>query len=367
MLQFLVPPEAWRHMLRATLRECTYLPDPIAKTYMRQYVLHRYRAKAVKFDAKYKELAQSPPTPRTTTTSPAAENTGSSTSTSIERQIRLRRSARKLLRLLEHANEGYKKALERVLMLSYGRVGTKQHKLYSALLRDTGETKQLNTNKDVEKVLAKHCGSRFNKDWQPPVALVEVLKVQRNAPYVQVDRSTRFKFNPRKQIPTVNSWLKPMPEVRLRNLKRQWYNRAKTAVLPPLDPSEWDILVGLLRGTVPWKAPVRRKKVSSPLTPPLAELSPLESFLLQGAQKGITFDPYVDERPHRITRRFMVRVWEKIYHRTPLPVETSHGIRYRFPTDRRSPPLTLAVRDEEASCLFDGVDQYGRIVESRTQ
>ncbi|QKX59792.1 uncharacterized protein TRUGW13939_06934 [Talaromyces rugulosus] len=365
MLQLLVPPEAWRHMLRATLRECTYLPDPIAKTYMRQYVLHRYRAKAAVFDAKYQELAQNLPMPQST--SPVAENTSTSTSTSIERQIRLRRSGRKLLRLLEHANEGYKKALERVLMLSYGRIGVKQHKLYSALLRDTGDAKQLNTNKDVEEILAKNCGCRFNKDWQPPKVLVEVLKAQRNSPYVQVDRSTRFKFNPKLQIPTLNSWLKPMPEVRLRNLKRQWYNRAKSSVLPPLDPSEWDILVGLLRGTVPWRPPVRRQKVPSPLTPPPTELSPLESFLLQGAQKGVTFDPYVDERPHRITRRFMVRVWEKIYHRSPLRVETPQGIRYKFPTDRRSPPLTLAVRSEEANCLFDGVDQYGRIVESRTQ
>ncbi|CRG89028.1 hypothetical protein PISL3812_06063 [Talaromyces islandicus] len=361
MLQLLVPPEAWRHMLRATLRECTYLPDPIAKTYMRQYVLHRYRSRAAVFHAKYQELAQNLPTPEST--NPVIKSTGS-TSTSIERQIRLRRSARKMLRLLEHANKGYKRALERVLMLSYGRIGPKQHKLYSALLRDTGGTKQLNTSKDVEELLAKKDGFRFSEDWEPPKALIEVLKVQRNSPYVKDDRTTRFRFSHIINIPKLNSWLKPMPDVRLRNLRRKWYNRAKTSVLPPLDPSEWDILAGLLQGTVPWKASVRRKRVPSLLEPPPAELSPLESFLLQGAQKGITFDPYVDERPHRITRRFMVRVWEKIYHRTPLSVETPYGTRYKFPTDRRSPPLTLAVKEEEASCLFDGVDKYGHVVES---
>lgn len=243
MLQLLVPPEAWRHMLRATLRECTYLPDPIAKSYMRQYVLHRYRSRAAVFDAKYQELAQNLSMPEST--NPVSKSTGN-TSTSIERQIRLRRSARKMLRLLQHANEGYKKALERVLMLSYGRIGPKQHKLYSALLRDTGGTKQLNTSKDVEELLAKNGGFRFNEYWEPPKALVEVLKVQRNSPYVKDDRTTRFKFSHIIKIPKLNSWLKPMPEVRLRNLRRKWYNRAKTSVLPPLDRSEWDILVGLL-------------------------------------------------------------------------------------------------------------------------
>lgn len=366
MLQLLVPPEAWRHMLRATLRECTYLPDPIAKTYMRQYVLHRYRSRVAVFNAKYQELTQPLPAPQST--SPVTKRTSSSnTATSIERQIRLRRSARKLLRLVGHANEGYKRALERVLMLSYGRIGPKQHKLYSALLRDTGGTKQLNTSKDVEELLDKEGGPRFSEGWEPPTALIEVLKVQNNSPYIQNDRSKRFRFDHDLKLPPLNSWLKPTPEARLRNLRRKWYYRAKTSVLPPLDPSEGDILVGLLRGTVPWKASVRRKKVPSLLMPPPTELTPLESFLLQGAQKGITFDPYVDERPHRITRRFMVRVWEKIYHRTPLSVETSNGIKYKFPTHRRVPPLALAVRDEDASCLFDGVDHQGHVPESDTQ
>ncbi|KAH8705933.1 hypothetical protein BGW36DRAFT_368404 [Talaromyces proteolyticus] len=344
----LAPPEAWRHMLRATLRECTYLPDPIAKSYMRQYTLDRYRNKI----AFFRSRENHDPTPSVRT-----ENNG----TSVERQIRLRRSAKSLLSLLKRANEGYKRPLERVLMLSYGRIGAKKYKLFSAFLRETGMSKQLVTDKDVREILAKDGGHKFSDNWQPPPALVSLLKTQQqSSKELLSDRTTRFRVTAQVKIPELTTCLKPTPKRRRERIRQQWYNRSKFGILLPLDAAEMEILYRLLHGTFPWKAPVRRKKITQPC-PADEKISPLESLLFDGPQKGVSFDSYVVERPHRVTRRFMQRIWEKIYHRTPLVQNTAKGPRYTFPVHRRAPRLTLAVKDEEVRDLFDGVDENGRL------
>lgn len=94
-------PTLWRSLFRATLRECSYLPDPIARDYMREHVVHRYRRSRI----------------------------------SHRSDPDLARSARHGLSVLQRANQGYQRPLEKVLFMSYGRTGKRRHELLAELMK----------------------------------------------------------------------------------------------------------------------------------------------------------------------------------------------------------------------------------------
>ncbi|KAI5284020.1 hypothetical protein KEM54_001641, partial [Ascosphaera aggregata] len=94
---------SWKKVLRSLIREAAYLPDPIARNYMRSYIHESYH-----FHWPH-VIPNSSATPHG--------------------QIVVERRARQLLSVLRRANEGYIKPLEKVLLLSYGRLGRRRYEL----------------------------------------------------------------------------------------------------------------------------------------------------------------------------------------------------------------------------------------------
>jgi hypothetical protein len=344
----LFPPEAWRHLLRATLRECSYLPDPIARKYMHKYVLDRYRRNSSSLSLSYdQKIRQSQ--------SQSEEYREKVKAASLERQKGLRKSAKKFLSLLQRANQGYPSVLERVLMLAYGRIGAKKYSLLCALIKDV---KDVNSSADVEELLKKASIPRFGDEWEAPEIFRALLKSQKQTPFGQTSRTIRFKVNDVVKVPKLNGWQLPMPEVRRKNIRKRFFNRARFGALPPLDSAELDVLRGLVSGTEPWQPPVRRTKTS----PSHATLSPLESFLLHGPQNGPSFSPFWAGRPHRLTRRFMNTMWEKIYNMIPQQETSAMGKpRFDFPNEWRGLLLTVPVKDENSLGIFDDVNNEGNV------
>ncbi|OKL61730.1 hypothetical protein UA08_03067 [Talaromyces atroroseus] len=271
---------------------------------------------------------------------------------SLERQKGLWKSARKILLLLRRASQGYHNSLEKVLMLAYGRVGAKKYSLLYALIRDVQEDKILNSNTDVEDLLRKVSIVRFGDEWEPPEVLTALLKSQNQVAFPQGAYMKRFKVNEVVKVPKLNSWQMPMPEVRRKNIRKRYFNRARFGALPPLDSAELNVLRGLISGAEPWKPPTRRATVSPP-----AALSPLETFLSDGPQNGLSFRKYVLGRPHRLTRRLMSSLWEQIYHLTPQRTTSAMGKpKFDFPNEKSGQPLTVSVKDEMSLGIFDSVD-----------
>ncbi|KAJ5176568.1 uncharacterized protein N7482_002445 [Penicillium canariense] len=262
----------WMSLLRATLRECSYLPDPIARGYMREYVVNRYR--------RSRQSHRSDP--------------------------ELARTARHGLSLLQRANEGYQRPLERVLLMSYGRIGKRRHELLAQLMKpqvpsDTDALKEL-----VAKPIA------FEDGWEPPEIVMSLAKSQMHNGILSTSRVRPALKNLQPPIPETNSWGRPVSRVRRVNIRKNWYGSTLETLLPPLPDAELRVLDGLIEGTVAW-APRPRKPAT--LTAPHEDNHGDESilkFLTEGPQKGHTFRDFANGRPHEITDRFMRRQWRRI-------------------------------------------------------
>ncbi|WEW57019.1 hypothetical protein PRK78_002478 [Emydomyces testavorans] len=258
----------WRHLYRSLLRECTYLPDPIATDYMRHYIRSGFR--------------ESVSTARIKGLKPIEE-------------FHLHRRFRKLLSLLHRANDGYLKPLERVLLLSYGRIGKRRRELMRPLLSS-------------EKGIPT-----FNDDWKPPSTLLALVKDQSRQGTVTALKIRRHikVFEP--PIPKENIWGRPTPFKRRVNIRRDWYGSLMESVLPMLPEQEWGILQDLATGRAPWTPPDRRKAPKVPEQDTL--LTP--EFLVLGPTKGPTFAAYLKGRPHHITRKLMENLWKTVCTLTP--------------------------------------------------
>lgn len=316
-------PTLWRSLFRATLRECTYLPDPIARDYMREHVVRRYR-RSQKSHRSDPDLA---------------------------------RSAKHGLSVLQRANQGYQRPLERVLFMSYGRIGKRRHDLLAELMkpqvpRDT---------KAVKELIAQPI--QFEDGWEPPETIISLAKSQMHNGVLSSSRIRPVLKNLNPPIPETNSWGKPVPQVRRVNIRKRWYGNMLESLLPPLPDSELRILDGLIQGTVDW-APRRRKPVEVITSHSEDEDNdPLLDFLTRGPQKGHTFRDFATGRPHEITDRFMRRLWRRISSLVPrmqYSVTTNKWF-FIWDTPKTMPQLAFEV-DTEADLdhIFGEADTKGK-------
>ncbi|GFF32692.1 hypothetical protein IFM58399_03297 [Aspergillus lentulus] len=328
----LIPPEQWRHLFRALLRECTYLPDPIARGYMHDYVVRRFRRYSDKSQSKLQD--------------------------DLHRQHLLRKTATQKLSLLKRANEGYSRPLEKVLRLSYGRNGKKRRDLLGVFIVPEVPPDAL----AVEGILKGP--SMFEDDWKPPTIVLDLLKSQlRNGVLSQLsDRSVVKTLEP--PIPKENSWGKPIAESRRRNIRKKWYYAVLDSLLPPLPDAELDTLHGLISGRIPWTPPKRRKAVGVPLDSP-SQASLDVAFLTEGPKKGPTFRDFVNGRPHQITRRFMQRLWRRIYCMVPRLEwdEKNQKHYFKWESVKPFPQISTVVEHGQVPGLFQKVDINGRLIQ----
>ncbi|KEY75500.1 hypothetical protein BA78_0812 [Aspergillus fumigatus] len=317
----LIPPEQWRHLFRALLRECTYLPDPVARGYMHDYVVRRFRRYSDKSQSKVQD--------------------------DLHRQHLLRKTATQKLSLLKRANEGYSRPLEKVLRLSYGRSGKKRRELLGVFIVPEVPPDAL----AVEGILKGP--SMFEDDWKPPTIVLDLLKSQlRNAVISQLsDRPVVKTLEP--PIPKENSWGKPVAKCRRRNIRKKWYYAVLDSLLPPLPDAELDTLHGLISGRIPWTPPKRRKAVGVPLDSP-SQTSLDVTFLTGGPKKGPTFRDFVNGRPHQITRRFMQRLWRRIYCMVPrLEWDEKNQKQYfKWESVKPFPNISTVVKHDQEPDLF---------------
>ncbi|KAL4927299.1 uncharacterized protein BDV17DRAFT_130797 [Aspergillus undulatus] len=327
-VQALYPPEKWRSLLRSLLRESSYLPDPIARSTCHDQVLRRFRRLHEERNPRVKQ--------------------------STERMKNLQRDARKSLSVLQRANEGYTRPLEKVLKFAYGRIGRRRVEMLENLLRT-------DSPQDSEAVSDLVKGpSRYGEGWRPPQALVDLLKSQRQNPAVSqfYDRPLVKAFEP--LVDEKNAWGRKMSLDRRKNIRRLWYKDVAQALLPPLPDAELEILEGLISRRVSWTPPRRRSKSHS--TPADAgDVDPrgqmLRKVLTDGPPKDETFAPYIDGRPHKITRRFMSRLWQRISCLVPRHHWDAEKGRHIFEWDKMAlPQLALSATEESSPRIFTGLN-----------
>ncbi|PYI09897.1 hypothetical protein BO78DRAFT_307340 [Aspergillus sclerotiicarbonarius CBS 121057] len=313
-----LPRKIWLHLFRALLRQCSYLPDPVARVNMQAYTIDRFRHNVQKNKRKRPDLL---------------------------RQNMLRKTAIQQLSLLSRANEGYSKPLEKVLQLAYGRRGKRRHELIQAFLAPAGE---------------KHM-AKFEDGWEPPSLMVHLLKAQNHNAMITLLNAGLYVKETEPNVPSENIWGRPLSKARRTNIRKEWYVRSQGNMFPPLLDAELEVLEGLMSGAIPWTPPKRRKAIET--SPPHVEPDiNLALFLKRGPSKGETFEKYVDGRPHVITRRFMQRLWKRLSCLVPRVKWDAANQKPMFTWDviHTGPQVAISTEESIAQQIFGGVDANGR-------
>jgi Complex 1 protein (LYR family) len=312
------------HLYRALLRECTYLPDSQARTYLRDHVIRSYRKYLPRDHSWRKQIP-------------------------FTRQVALMRRGRKWLSILRRANEGYLRPLQNVLLWTYGRKGRRRRELMAKLM----EQDIPQDHKAVEALSAK---DQYSRDWMPPSMLMALLRSQaRNTDGLDRIVTGSQNLKPKPGIPERNTWGRQMPEKRVKNLMRKWYAKQVDRLLPPLPEPELERLKALSDGKAGVsEGPIPRRKRA---TAGPAERDSLvnERLLLEGPPKSHTFAAYVQGRPHQLSSRLLRRIWLNVFSHVPVMTWDSAKEKWevKWNVKGRARPQVKEVSDDRLEILFD--------------
>jgi hypothetical protein len=354
------------HLYRSLLREASYLPLPQCRTFIKSHITTSFR----RYIPKYHEGT-------TRTGNPIF----------FSRQIELLHRGRKFLAGLKRANEGYILQLEKILRMTYGRIGPRRYTLL-----DTFTSKPATTSSD--KLASSPPDSPTNTTttasssttpaqsrreaqfqrailkWDIPPRLEALLKSQttQQSQFMRVGRRTpnvHLRFKP----PRTNIWGKPLPMCRYKNLKHEWYNSNVELALPPLPPKEYNDLHDLVSG----KTKITFADIPSLRRRPQArrstedqeqeEAAGQSSIILEGPKPGIRMKDYMCGRPHTITPRLLRHLLSRcVLKETPLiktavPEKSRTGLAFRWDDAQSSNRLDLgkmnaAVTNQQMNLLF---------------
>ncbi|KAK5174909.1 uncharacterized protein LTR77_000045 [Saxophila tyrrhenica] len=306
-----------RHLLRAILRECTYLPDKWARQWTAQRAISRFRSYEFKAWEHRKD-----------------ESYG-------ERLMKKEKEARSSLALLRRANEGERKCLLRVLFMAYGRVGKRRHELIEPLLRQNTPFISIETEAEDGEQLDRQ--DELTAEWQgnglgeppheqqderqhdiadkgkqsrtldlTPQFTALVMSQMKNAPPKLVRPNPRH-IQP--VIPERNTWLRPMPQKRIKNMKQKHYAYLLDRIQPPLPSEQWLRLRGLALGSI-HAEPVPARRGNARASPGLDEGNSALEMVVQRPKVPLTV--FGSKDGHALMQRFLRRVYTEVFSQCPM-------------------------------------------------
>ncbi|KAF2108893.1 hypothetical protein BDV96DRAFT_503785 [Lophiotrema nucula] len=357
------------HLLRALLRAATYLPDAHARTFLRRYIVHRF---------KVHQPAQN------ATSTAAVQNQeryfhggGRRRKPSVieERTRLMQRKARKGLNYLQRANQGHYACLQKILMLTYGRIGPRRYALLDKLLQPDSSPDgrdSLDESSPLQKLY--YSNKRFLQFFDAPAKISDSeISISISDRYSKL-RSTivtqrmsgisigRSMKSDKVIAPSKNAWQRAMPMSRARNIVRRWYAETMTKLLPPLPEHEWDELRAYATGQKRCEASIKRRtpvgNLSSQAT--LASQSAIDQGLVL-AKPSRALKPGGLSRPHAITPHFMRRMYGKILCLSCKLVWNEEYQKWSAIWGSRRSQNLRAYTLPADEVLFAGVDSLGKV------
>ena len=333
-------------LLRALLRECTYLPDPNARLFLRHHVILRFRANLSQTQGHqdFKEHRE------------ALKDVHSKP----QRHSQLLKEAQKALRTLQRANHGHNVPLLRVLATTYGQIGRRRHTLLQSLKAQDNPT---NTS-EVGRVLENLDDLATQNVPQISQKLEALAKAQcQNG---QDGFSLRPKLRRWKlRIPEKNEWGRPMPLRRVRNMRRKWYRMLLNAVMTPLPEGEWEYLRRMCTGETAFTGAIGRRRCAF-------SRDALEDGVEEIKRGDIGSQMYkIGKRrswPHELTQRHMRRMYKSLFLQCPLMRrDESHpsGWRVEWGSWKREQRLLLfhsSAHSNDVRGTFAGVTEDGLVI-----
>ncbi|KKY29876.1 hypothetical protein UCDDA912_g10189 [Diaporthe ampelina] len=349
------------HVYRGLLRQASYLP-PICQPYIRQQIISRFRRHAT----------DQPTCPQT------------------KRRVR---QARHDLRFLCAANNGLVDNLYRILLLVFGRTGSRRRLLVHALLRQDppADSARLEAaiahDADARTYTAKD-GSLAQRppDWLDKwdtrrlraLAASQAERGPAHSPRPDIKTS---QTDPAARLPRTNIWERPLPAALARSKLRKEYVRLINRVLPPLPASDWHTLRALALGHADSSALCQMP----PRRPPAAPLhgshgastqwrwhayaaEPVRSVgrASSRSQRGRTGHPVPGPHGqaaaiglHRYTPRVLRRLFAKIWEMTPT-MEARPGVEGKWDIAWGRMTKGVPVAAAAHAVFFDGAPEATR-------
>ncbi len=306
------------HLLRALLREASYLPDANARTYFRRHVVNRFRAYQPSWNATANADAQAVEKYR--------HRSAKRRHISIinDRTRAMQRKAQKCLNYLRRANLAEAPCLEKILLFTYGRIGKRKYALLEDLLRPDPAHAAAEPA-PLQKLY--HSNERYLSFFDAPTKqspthfVIDISDRYSRLKTVLRSQSQRGKIlgrhirRPHLLTPIHNIWERPMPIKRARNAVRKWYAETMTRLLPPLPNQEWDALLAMVKGEK-WISFTKRRTPAVDIHP---QPSQAEGQIIRRLQDALALDkPSRAERaagsnsPKTLTLRSMRRLYAKL-------------------------------------------------------
>jgi hypothetical protein len=381
--------ENTRHVFRALLRECTYLPDAASQKYIPRYIRWRFDNASESTAHLFRQIDAA------NTDASRRDEAAAVLDASLGK-------AYKGLSQLIRANEGEMKPLLRILRHTYGRNGPRRYELMRALVLPDADYVALPSDASQVPNPGSITTVAVPAALSPPpsvtsrnvvysispaysrLAAISSTQVQKN---IDTHRSRLISSI---SIPAKNAWGRSMPRVRVKNLVKKKYAKFLDAILPPLPEHEWKQLQALALGTEQFRGcKPRRKRPAG--CPPILMGSDLEKLVhisddfgeqrylsgdehISKADKILslsgddndrgywsTHDTWLDDdlavddsfdavledelkvrplnkhiggkdRGHRVTLRFMRRLWMAVFKQCPMlePDESAAGSARRW-------------------------------------
>ena len=278
------------HIYRALLRECTYLPDPNSRAYIKHWVHESFR----RYLPRDLHLPRCRPVP-----------------VDHNRESKNLKKGRHLAETLRRANQGYPAPFEKVLRWTYARLGKRRRVLMSGMtsLESNGIEGEL-------EELEPQTPIKFSKDWKPSPTILALMSSQEkqynHLPWINARISSK-RPNPQEK----NIWGKSMPECRFRNKQRKWYAINLDLMLLPLPDAEYNHIKACATGETRVEPRLRRITAS-------VHLQPSEK-----AEESVLEEPKMSQhiagRPHEMTQRFFRRHYQRLLLHVPYAQELANS------------------------------------------
>ncbi|MCJ1400347.1 hypothetical protein MMC11_003552 [Xylographa trunciseda] len=251
--------------------------------------------------------------------------------------------ARHLLSTLSRANAGHLAPLSTVLAHTYGRTGRRRHELLAAATKlDVPRDQREGARQPAASLTPGESTTTSTSTSALPRMVELLMKAQRAQRGARLSRAPMKTL--RAPVPAANSWGRAVPAGRARNIEARWRAKALRSVLPPLPRGEWERLRDLATGRRAWGGGVVRRRGRA-----VAE-----------RVRG--------ENPHRVTGRFMRRLWGRVLVQCPVVEWEGEGGRWvvRWGGGRWEGRVVEVEEEAEAEAgrgdlfCFEGVDDDGR-------
>lgn len=327
------------HLLRALLREASYLPDANARLFFRRYIVHRFKAYQKK------------------------------RSISIEkRSPSVHRKATKGLNYLRFANLGNAVCLSKILYFTYGRIGPRKYRLLEDVLRPEGVVPSSWPLQELYR-----SNQRYLSFFDAPIKANPThhgIHISQHYPRLQATIKAQCQNDvvlrgagikrPYLLTPINNVWERPMPINRARNNVKRWYADTMTRLLPPLPSEEFDAIQAMLDGTKPFSLVNRRTPAVQHV--PAEEIPEVERFtkLVHDAlvlEKPARADKIAGKRPNA---RLMKRLYAMLLPYCSKLEWNEKANKWESIWGSRLRGIKLDIDSEAASSLFAGVDAHGK-------